>query len=327
MMFTSRRGPGSPMVLYHAVSSYQLLEVMLHRMIFHPGERAVLVLPDFIVNKYPQYRRLVKGRFFEEVYLFPYLRIPHRQEERILEDVSRSYRQVIAYTPSDFSQIYVAGAHFYFSLYLIQNQTPFVFLEDAAGMLSRPQVLDQALSVNFPIHASIARKYGLFDGSNPWISQVICLKEAQIRDVSGKRYQNFSVEDALETLSPQKRKRLIHFFLQRRIRTLADAVLLTQHFANLGMMSYEEQERLYRAMRERIPRDTRLLIKKHPDDTLDYKGIFPEAHTIRTVFPAELLPYAFVRKPEILYTFDSTGCENLKKHFIIRKIEREPYAK
>ena len=42
---------------------------------------------------------------------------------------------------------------------------------------------------------------------------------------------------------------------------------------------------------------------------------------------AELLPYAFIKKPEILYTFDSTGCEKLKKHFIIRKIEREPYAK
>ena len=43
-----------PMVLYHAVSSYQLLEVMLHRMVYHPMEKAVLLLPDFIVGKYPQ---------------------------------------------------------------------------------------------------------------------------------------------------------------------------------------------------------------------------------------------------------------------------------
>ena len=42
-------------VLYHAISSYQLLEVMLHRLLFHPENRAVLLLPDFIVEKYPQW--------------------------------------------------------------------------------------------------------------------------------------------------------------------------------------------------------------------------------------------------------------------------------
>ena len=43
------------MVLYHAVSSYQLLEVILHRMAFHGNDKAVLILPDFITGKYPQY--------------------------------------------------------------------------------------------------------------------------------------------------------------------------------------------------------------------------------------------------------------------------------
>ena len=38
-------------VLYHAVSSYQLLEVMLHRLLVYPGRRAALVLPDFIQEK------------------------------------------------------------------------------------------------------------------------------------------------------------------------------------------------------------------------------------------------------------------------------------
>ena len=47
-----------PLVLYHAVSSFQLLEVMLHRMLVHENARAVLVLPDFITEKYPQVCRL-----------------------------------------------------------------------------------------------------------------------------------------------------------------------------------------------------------------------------------------------------------------------------
>ena len=45
------------MVLYHAVSSYQLLEVILHRMAFHGNDKAVLILPDFITGKYPKYKK------------------------------------------------------------------------------------------------------------------------------------------------------------------------------------------------------------------------------------------------------------------------------
>ena len=54
-------------VLYHAVSSYQLLEAVLHRLRFHPGDPAVLLLPDFIAEKYPKYRRLAERGFFQEV--------------------------------------------------------------------------------------------------------------------------------------------------------------------------------------------------------------------------------------------------------------------
>lgn len=72
-----------PMVLYHAVSSYQLLEVMLHRKLVHSQERAVLLLPDFITEKYPWYRKLASCRFFDEVYLFPYLHIPHTSEAQV----------------------------------------------------------------------------------------------------------------------------------------------------------------------------------------------------------------------------------------------------
>lgn len=58
MKFRSACRADAPLVLYHAVSSYQLLEVMLHRLQFHSRDRAVLLLPDFITRKYPQYRKL-----------------------------------------------------------------------------------------------------------------------------------------------------------------------------------------------------------------------------------------------------------------------------
>ena len=80
-------------VLYHAVSSYQLLEAMLHRRLFHREERATLLLPDFIVGKYPQWQRL-EGPFFDRVALFPYLLIPHGEECRVLADTAAAWQSL-----------------------------------------------------------------------------------------------------------------------------------------------------------------------------------------------------------------------------------------
>ena len=318
--------PGGRLVLYHAVSSYQLLEVMLHRTIFHPADRAVLLLPDFFTQKYPQTPKLTRRRFFDEAYLFPYLRIPHRSEAEILEDAQRFYRRLVPYDLKEFSKIYIAGAHFYFSLCPISQVIPFAFFEDAAGMLSRAGELARALRVRYPVHAEIAQKYGLFDGSHPLISQILCLKRAQTIDVSGAGYTDFSVEQALQGLPGRQRKRFVRFFLRRRLTVRADAILLTQQLANLGVMSEAEQAGLYRRFRREIPPELRLAIKKHPDDTVDYREIFPGAPILKPVFPSELLPYAFRLKPEILYTVSSTGCENLKDHFIIIKMGEEGHA-
>ena len=326
MKYTSPSISDKPLVLYHAVSSYQLLEVILHRMTYHSRERTVLILPDFITQKYPQYKKLVTRRLFNEVYLFPYLHILHREEQQIFEDVKLCYEQIIPHPITDFSEIYVAGAHFYFSLYLIQNRMPFHFFEDAAGMLSRSNELYETLAASFPTHARIARKHRLFNGENPYICSVICLKKAQTIDVSGERYVDFSVEEVLQNLPERKRNHLIHFFLKHRRWTKAEAILLTQHFAHLNMMSEEEQIRSYKLLRVNVLQDVPLIIKKHPDDFLNYRKIFPDAECIKEIFPAELLPYVFWHKPTSIYTFDSTSCENLGNHFLIQKIERKSYA-
>lgn len=308
-------------VLYHAVSSYQLLEVMLHRMIRHPGQWAVLLLPDFIREKYPRYRKLKKEKFFDEVYLFPYLHIPHDSEEEIKRKVKSLYEKNVPHDVRDFSKIYVAGAHFYFSLYLMEEKVSFYFFEDAAGMASRPQKLWANLKKEYPLHAAIAGRYGLFDGrENPQVKKIICKKNAQTIPMQDGKYLDFQVEKELEGLDRKKRKKVIRFFIRRRIWTRAKGILLTQNFCVLGAMSRQKQIRLYEDLAAGPLFHIPLIIKKHPDDPLDYRSIFPRADVIRPVFPSELLPYVFFRKPETVYTVDSTGCENLKDHFQIIRL-------
>ena len=234
-------------VLYHAVSSYQLLEAVLHRLRFHPHDPAVLLLPDFIAEKYPKYPRLAERGFFQEVRLFPYLRVPHRSEEEVFAEAAQACRKALPCPLTDFSRVYVAGAHFYFTLCLIQAGIPFTFFEDAAGMLTRAGELEENLARRYPLHAAIAAKYGLFDGSCPLAREIVCLKSAQ-RGPLPPHCADFSVERALEELSPRLRNKLVRLFLPHPLCSRAEAILLTQHLANLGAATWEGQRRLYQRL-------------------------------------------------------------------------------
>ena len=66
-----------------------------------------------------------------------------------------------------------------------------------------------------------------------------------------------------------------------------------------------------------------LIIKRHPDDKIDYKKIAPDVEIIQEIFPAELLPYIFKgrKRPKVIYTFNSTGIGNLSKKFKIVILE------
>lgn len=323
------------MVLYHAVSSYQLLEVTLHRLLKHPGEDAVLILPDFIRQKYPHYRRLQTRGFFRKVELFPYLEIPHTREREIFHQTRRQVLQLFPRGLKDFSEIYVAGSHFYFSLYLVMEQQPFTMFEDAAGMLSQPDKLYVPLRGRYPLHARLAEKYGLFDGSCPMIKRIIYLKKAQevtqftgMKEMLGNKIlEDFSVENALGQITDRERRGLIHLFLSHRIWTRADTILLTQQLARLGFSSIRGQQEAYRRLWEEHLKGRRVIVKPHPDDTLDYQKLLPGCRILRPVFPAELLPYVFYQRPETVCTFDSTSCANLEGHFKIEKIGRSFYER
>ena len=304
-------------VLYHAVSSYQLLEAMLHRRLFHPGNRAALLLPDFIGEKYPQWRKLSAKGFFDRVELFPYLSIPHREAWQVAEDALAAYGALGLPPLEAFSRIYIAGAHFYFSLCPLWRGVPFSMFEDAAGALSDPERQREILARKFPRHAALAWELGLFSGENPGIEEVFCCKRAQAPGASlPRRTRDFSVEKALGGVSPLWRRRALGFFLKRRLSTQADTILLTQQFSGLGLLTEEAQRALYRGLGEGLLRREPLLVKRHPDDRLPYGDIFPGAQVVREAFPAELLPYAFRgRRPRRAVAFGSSALANLGDHF------------
>ena len=48
------------MVVYQALSAYQILECIEHKEEYHLGEEAVLILGTYIVEKYSNYKQISK---------------------------------------------------------------------------------------------------------------------------------------------------------------------------------------------------------------------------------------------------------------------------
>ena len=300
------------MILYHAISSFQLLKVMLHRMKFHKKEKAVLLLPDFIQTKYPDYLKIQELKIFDEVYLFPYLFIEHNRET-LEKNLENAYNKNIPYNIHSFSEIYVAGIHFYFSLYLINQAKKFIAFEDAPNILCRHDVLYYELKKVFPVHAEIAKENKLFSGENKYIKQIIVLNKCK---TVLKKQKKFNVRKSMKRLSRKKKNLILQFFISKQYEVKEqDTILLTQRFSVNGIMSEDEQINLYQVMVREMLDEKRLIIKPHPDETIDYQLLFPKSLVISNTVPSELLLYICNKKPKYVITIDSMAKEYLQKDF------------
>ena len=64
------------MILYHVVSTYHLLNAIVHRLRINDSSECVLMISDWLVDKFPQYNELEK--YFNEIIVketskFPFL--------------------------------------------------------------------------------------------------------------------------------------------------------------------------------------------------------------------------------------------------------------
>lgn len=119
------------MLLFHAVTTYHLLLLTEYKIKYHRSEKAVLLIPDTLIQKFPQYDNLKK--YFEEILLFE-LGKPGFGDKLIKEATSAYFETILqGFNIADFDEIYVEGAQFYFGIYLASNDIPFTFLRKRRG--------------------------------------------------------------------------------------------------------------------------------------------------------------------------------------------------
>lgn len=290
------------MVLYHIVTSYHLLHAMVISAL--TSEESVLVIPNW--------REIsdLKG-FFKTIVPVD---ISYAQRHS-LEETENYYTGLLG-DLEEYSSYYIWGAHYSLGMLLAQKKVPFIYCEEAAGMLSRPELLEHNCT-RLGLDVESKKKLGLFDGTCN-CSAILCNLSAQTgAPLNNGAIRNFDIVAKLKDLPDAVRNRIITYFLPNQLISIdrSAALLLTQHFANLNTLSFEDQVLIYQMFVDYFLPGRNLAIKPHPDDLMYYHQLFPEAQVIREKFPSEFMPFLFDNQPDCVATISSTAIYNLRGHY------------
>ncbi len=304
---------------FHTVSVYQLISLLLYKKKYHDNEENCIILRDILVPKIRNMEYLREQ--FDKVIIYT-----DYWKEKTVDSQERC---IVNYFDSLFENeeldlnnnlIIVGCAHNTFGMYLSIKKIDFVFLEDAAGLLSRPNILDAINIKQYALKYELICKYGLITGKNPNIKQYICDFIAQDKDFSveeSEEYVDFCVVRELNELELCERQQIIEMFVEMKSIPLKEnsMILLTQHFANLRTLTFEEQMLIYQIFVDYFTKGYEVVLKPHPDDLMYYPLLFPEKSIIKEKFPAEFLPFMFETKPKAIATISSTSSYSLRSCF------------
>jgi len=299
------------MILYHVISTYHLLNAMVHKATHK--EKATLVMSEWLPEKFSNINELED--FFDNVLVmdanYAFL---HKSKD------TDTYITSLLGDLDTYETMYIWGSQFTLGYNCAQKNIPFVYCEEASGIYSRPEILsgiEKNNSLKGSFHTEIDQ-LGLYDGSADCVSKVLCNRVAQVNGFEpSKPILDFNVVKELSALPEKTLLWIQRFFLgDKSVHIEEDSLLiLTQHFTNLKITTFEQQALAYQLLVDYFFPGRKLVFKPHPDDLMYYSQLFPEAQIIREKFPSEFIPFVLDQPPAGIATVSSTAIYNLRGCF------------
>lgn len=304
------------MILFYCTTYYQLLFGIVYCLRKKSFKEVTLVVDDFLYNSRGIIDR-IKEEFIPIIYHVPFIAI----KENSLEWVVRNAKEQIDKLPiiiDEFTEIYVASAHSWFGIYLAKNGYKFSIVEESCGILSKIDKLRENVSLTSKKHDEYAQMFGLYMGNADCVKQVVCSNNSAKYVLEQEKVEVFDLVEEMMVLSNEKMNALKTIFCSDYIEEgSADGVLLlTQHFANLGVLEWVEQEELYKILLDYFGNPwNKIYIKSHPADIMDYKSFIPGCKYINKEIPSEFFPFIFEKLPKTIITVSSTALDGIGTFF------------
>ena len=304
------------MVLYSTVTTYQLLEAMTYHLKYKKDEDAILLISHWLENKYPWYKKL--ETLFDKVVVFNGNYACDGKEKENLNAYFYDLLENNNISIDQMDEIHVYGAEHSFGAFIAINNYPYIYWEEGAGALSKRDEMQEIFAKAYGKEkADFQCGHHLHDGESSFVTRIYYDRYFQLKEVSGDKLVHFDVCEELDTMKEGDRDQIINIFYGKDKIEVEDhtSLILTEHFANLSVSTWEEQEYLYKYLVDYFMDGKKLLFKPHPDDLMYYEYLFENCKVIRKKFPAELLPYIFTTRPEMVATSSSTSIYGLRKLF------------
>lgn len=305
------------MVLYSVITTYHLLEALVHKIKFKRKTYSILLISKWLAEKYTHYEQL--NKIFPKIVIFdagkdydfnnPITALDEYFSNLFIEnDISIN----------KISEINSFGNEHNFGVYLACKKLKFNFWEEGNGAFGKIKEFEEhLLKIHGKDKMNCIKELKLIDGKNENVINRYC-NVSLLSNNDTDRIKNFDLQEELNLLDKNDRDLIIKFFVDERIINLIinekSTLLLTEHLANLNILKWDEQVLMYQLLTDYMVNEN-IIIKPHPDDLMNYEDIFFNSIVLRKPFPAELLPFIWETNPKKIFTISSTSVDGLRKSF------------
>jgi len=313
------------MILYHAGTMYQLLYSIAHKLAIHENERCHLLLVETIVPPLQRddfLARLHVQGWFERAEFIPESRLKRnrgralhehsapKKIEAMAQKISRNFEAWFEGRLRDFAKIYIASDQWSLGVCLLHRRIPYIYMEDAAGMLSE-QARYLAITRGFNITNYVLSEHLGGAGRSEFVTAKLCDLACQQPGFHDPKAVDFSIRHALREMIPQRVPEILAFYAVDPIEIKsgeASCLFLTQFNETMADPSLDTQECISTLLADYCCPGHQLIVKPHPKDCwLNYPRIFPGARVLPNNFPSELLPFILNGQIDIALTASSTS--------------------
>lgn len=312
-------------ILYNATSSYGLLCCIVHKLIFHPDEKADLMLSSWRKDKLGA---VSDTHFFDEVFMWSdmkYRDVSYAMDKILinateLDKIEQEYRffgiyeRLIPFKINEYKSIVIAGNSMPFGDFLERNEVQYSIIEDGAGLYCDYSLLLHSIDQTYPlIEKYMIDKYRNLQGGK--CCQNIYINEnAQMKDYDCSRTIDFAPVELIETLTPLQRQKIFKIYGVKEaaiVNKKKACLLLTYPLAQREKFTVNEEKMCFALLADIFGYDCdEIHLKAHPDDRTDFTDIDGLIIVNRNVL-SELLWYEKKTIYKKVYATVSTSTNNL----------------
>lgn len=306
------------MILYHAITNYHVLSCILHKIKYNAKKECIIYISSVNKDKKLLENNLKKSKLFKEVKIFKefnFSTLKDGEKTDQLQVVSDFVANNNSINFENIEEFNICGDQFSLGLYLIHHGIPYNYFEEACGILSQSEIVENNVK-NISIKQYNLVEYLSAFGKSDFVVNRFGDLSKQVEGYYNEKDVDFSIRKILSSLSVKQINKVIRVFqdeLEDDTKGSSIDLLLTQHFINLGFMTYEEQRNLYTLLVDYFSRGNQLVIKPHPSDVHGlYTEWFPNSIVLNRTLPSELLTYCLNSSIETGITASSTALLGLE---------------